>query len=286
MINASDRNYQIKTSSLTEGYLQPQRGMLGSPLLNIDFEWIDLTMGANGLNCNNRRPIYFEPLANSKLKNTSVYQLLAAGSSAGQVEGMKWVPCLENQDITSSTIINKTRKANNRITSSSEILPNKNVLYRAGVLVELIDGFEASGDIFEARIEPCDYESKTVLLKSSKVVDNISKNSYSFNESRVGARNEKQLNPTEIETTEEFYSYPTIIGDDNILTITYSSYKVKNVSISLFDFNGKIIAEVYKNNVEKILNEKIQISPNISTGLYVLKLSNGEHFYTSKIIKL
>ena len=48
---------EIKTSAFTQGFIKADRGMLGSPLLNNDFECIGLVMMANGQDCNKRGPL-------------------------------------------------------------------------------------------------------------------------------------------------------------------------------------------------------------------------------------
>ena len=258
--------------------------MLGSPLLNNDFECIGLVMGANGMDCNNKGPIYFETLANSKAKNTTVYQLLSGGSTTvDQVDGMKLVPCKENKVEFGQTSVNLTVKANNKITSSSKILFGRNVLYRAGNLVELIDGFEASGDMFEARIQPCDFESKTVLLKSAFFkIEAFNNYNYDSSQSAFNSKIEQTSNHSLVE---EYYTFPTIIGEDNMVTIIYQSSCNNSISLSLIDISGKTVEIYYKNKSNSLFKETLLLKSNLSKGIYFLKLTNGESEFTSKIIK-
>ena len=272
---------EIITSAFTQGFIKADRGMLGSPLLNNDFECIGLVMGANGMDCNNKGPIYFETLANSKSKNTTVYQLLSGGSTTvEQVDGMKLVPCIEIVHLTNPLNLNKIIKASNLIKSSSMISNNKIVTYRAGQLIELLPGFEAEGNTFEARIQDCDYESKTVLQKSANL---SSVNTIQTNEKIIKSNLQKYNLSNDVV---EFFIYPSIVTENNTISIFYNSEISSPVSISLFDYNGKELEILYKRETNKIINEKMILNSNLSSGIYILKLNNQRKLFTSKIIKL
>ena len=272
---------EIITSAFTQGFIKADRGMLGSPLLNNDFECIGLVMGANGMDCNNKGPIYFETLANSKSKNTTVYQLLSGGSTTvEQVDGMKLVPCIEIVHLTNPLNLNKIIKASNLIKSSSMISNNKIVTYRAGQLIELLPGFETEGNTFEARIQDCDYESKTVLQKSANL---SSVNTIQTNEKIIKSNLQKYNLSNDVV---EFFIYPSIVTENNTISIFYNSEISSPVSISLFDYNGKELEILYKRETNKIINEKMILNSNLSSGIYILKLNNQRKLFTSKIIKL
>ena len=252
--------------------------MLGSPLLNNDFECIGLVMGANGMDCNNKGPIYFETLANSKAKNTSVYQLLTGGNTTvDHVDGMKLVPCYFELTINANVTSNIIKKASYKISSNSKIDANKNVLFRSGVYIDLLPGFETEGNTFEARIQDCDYESKNILLKSVSI----------FNGQSTESNSKEKINfKTIIEIDkEDFLTYPTILEEDNSISVYYYTEEISDISIHLIDFNGKVLETLYKGQVQITLNKKFVLNSNIASGIYIVRLENKEKVFTSKIIK-
>ena len=74
--------------------------------------------------------------------------------------------------------------------------------------------------------------------------------------------------------------YNTII--DNRINIRFLNPYISNYKIDIFDLSGKIVYSKYYTNAINILH----IGKHMKRGVYLIRLYNGELFYTKKLVKI
>jgi hypothetical protein len=90
-----------------------------------------------------------------------------------------------------------------------------------------------------------------------------------------------QSNNPELTTINEPYQvYGTAPDGDKNFFITFNLDERQTVQYSLVDFTGRV---TYSDKLDHVLNQTFEISPEVSSGMYILRLAIGGKAYASRI---
>ncbi|MCV9928327.1 T9SS type A sorting domain-containing protein [Flavobacterium sp. LS1R49] len=166
-------------------------------------------------------------------------------------------PCLNNSVITSNVVSGTDRKqASNNITALNKISNGANAFYHAGNSIVLTSGFNAvSGSNVKVYIEGCSNNF-------GKMVSNSEKEEITLEKSEIdGAR---------------LYPNP----NNGNFVINLGKENKKEINIAIYNILGKLVyTRVSKDSVVEVN------LPDLSSGLYIIKLVGDNYNETIKFLK-
>lgn len=221
----------------------------GAPLFDHDLKIVGLYVTSVADSCSYDNSYFAEIPALNEISGGHSY-----------LNGITVTPCKDEAIIDYIIDLPKIEEASIRIIGRS-IINNVAVVFRAGKEVLLEDGFD-SGNNFIAEIAPC--KTKIEELKSG------TKELYN-----------KPINQqtTTNYTKEQINAYPTIAIDRQI-TIECSG--LQQVQYSIYTAMGQEILQATKKQSLEHFTIKL---PNLSSGIYFLKIGNQKYTKTIKLIK-
>jgi hypothetical protein len=185
------------------------------------------------------------------------------GSST--IRAIKIAPCVDEEIVNDIISTSTTKKASIRVIGKSKI-DNVPVTFSAGQEVILENGFE-SGNEFIAEIKPC----VSQIIPLAKISDE--ENDFAA----FGAQAEEKI----IDKNKDVSAYPTVMIDNQI---TLESEGLNRVQYYLSDLQGKILAKDSYFTENEGNTKKINL-PALSSGIYLLYISDGQFSRTIKLIK-
>src|SRR4029078_7201538 len=102
---------------------------------------------------------------------------------------------------------------------------------------------------------------------------------------------------TKTERTTIRTSFGTSVGDDDIsinaypnpfpstATIEFEVTNTSDVSVEIYDLNGKKVAELYNAKAEAGLTYQVQLDGNeLPAGIYIYRINAADHVYNDRLI--
>lgn len=232
----------------------------GSPLLNTDLEVIGIYVTKTGSSdeesCGEDNA-YFVSLSSHIDKLEGWFNEVDRGIAIEK--------CLDNELRDVEINNSETVKANLGVTGSAPIANGIEVIFRAGVEVNLEPGFE-SGDDFTAEIGPC-INDVVSLPRSTRTF------------AGSGFIAEGQVEGVDL-LQKKIKVYPTIVFDK----LSLESKGLGFFELNIIDLQGRIqLTRKYVNLAE---NESVTLNiTNLPSGLFFVSISSENYFETLKIIK-
>lgn len=182
--------------------------------------------------------------------------------------------CSDMIPITTNVTSGQTdnESAYNSITASNSIASGAVADYRAGTMVDLVNGFHAlPGSAFHAYIAPCD---KPLLprgtVRTATTESPVSDITYNMQYDNINIS----------ETPEGIQIYPN--PSKGTLNVQISNQNIEPTTIQIFDSMGN---NIYNSSPEEILNKTYQINlESHQPGIYVLRVITNQSSKKMKLI--
>ena len=151
------------------------------------------------------------------------------------------------------------------ITASNTILSNANVIYKAGMSINLLPGFQVqNGSSFTAIIEDC---TQTASLKEEEQIPQL-KFITNLQKDKIAPQLSIFPNPSYHQTN-----------------IAYSLPKSASVSIEVYDIMGQTLKTLKSKAIQEAGNYQLTFeSENFQSGTYFIVLKNGQAVYTQRLL--